>query len=180
MLFVILAGDTEPLGSVVSTTFPASSNVVSYPTPPRHTIDQLALNMGFGGIRPNISNQASLSTATTSSTASLINSADLVFQPVITPSNSEQKFEFNDNISSNTEFSIDTETEMKERVITKVDPIDMTAKPTVVTVPKDPARRTAVLLSGPKFQLNSNIIPKEKLEINTDIIYSVAVSLIII
>ncbi len=171
----------EPLGSVVSTTFPASSNVVSYPTPPRHTIDQLALNMGFGGIRPNISNPPSLSNTTpTSSSSSLINSSNPVFQPVITPTNSQQRFEFNDDISLNTEISNDTENDAKERVITKVDPVEMTAKPTVVTVPKDPARRSAMLLAGPKFQLNSNIIPKEKLEINTDIIYSVAVSLIII
>jgi len=176
-LFSISVGDTESLGSVPSTTSLASSNA----GPPRHTIDQLALNMGFGGIRPNLSNPPSLSNTTpTSSSSSLINSSNLVFQPVITPTNSEQKFEFNDDISLNTEISNDTENDAKERLITKVDPVEMTAKSTVVTVPKDPARRAAMLLAGPKFQLNSNEISKEKIPINTDKLYSIAVSVKII
>jgi len=129
--------------------------------------------MGFGGMKPSLSNPPSSSP--TSST-SLTNSSNPIFQPLITPTNSQQKFEFNDDTSLNTEISNDTENDVQERIITKVDPIEMTAKPAVVTVPKDPARRAAMLLSGAKFQLNFNEIPKEKLQINSDTIYSVAVS----
>ncbi|CAF1547785.1 unnamed protein product [Adineta ricciae] len=51
----------------------------------------------------------------------------------------------------------------------------MVAEPAVVAVPKDPVRRAAMLLAGPKFQLNYKELPTEKLPINTDMIYSVAI-----
>jgi hypothetical protein len=169
----------ESIGSIPSTSSLASSNAGSYTGPARHTIDQLALNMGFGGIKPSINNPPNLTSTTSTSTSNsmpLINSNSPVFQPVITPSDSQQKFEFTDNISLDKEISNDTENDTKERIITKVDPVDMTAKPAVVTVLKDPVRRAAMLLAGPKFQLNYNEIPQEKLQINSDTIYSVAVS----
>ena len=65
---------------------------------------------------------------------------------------------------------------MRERTITKVDPDEMTAKPAVVSVPNDPERRAALLLSGPKFQLNYNEIPTNKLPIDNNTIYPVAVN----
>lgn len=174
-LLSISGADTESLASVPSI---SSTTSTTNSVPVRHTIDQLALNMGFGGIKPTLSTTSSNLSPTGSipSSASLINSGNLTFQPVTTPTSSIPKFEFNDNISLNTDISNDTENEVKERVITKIDPIDMTAKSTVVTVPKDSVRRAAMLLAGPKFQLNYNEIPKEKLAINTDTIYSTAVS----
>ena len=143
--------------------------------------------MGFGGIRPGLANPPNVSTTTasnlsnttTSSSSSLVTSANPTFQPVLTPSYSEQTFGSTDNISLNREVSNETDDGVKERVITKIDPVEMLATPTVVTVPKDPVRRAAMLLAGPKFQLNTNEIPKDKLSINSDTIYTVAVSLII-
>jgi hypothetical protein len=133
--------------------------------------------MGFGGIKTSLTNPPSSSPIpSTATSTSLTNSSNLSFQPLITPTNSQQKFEFNDDLSLNRDISNDTENDVQERVITKVDPIEMTAKPVVITVPKDPARRAAMLLAGPKFQLNYNEIPKEKLQINSDTIYLVAVS----
>ncbi|CAF4380001.1 unnamed protein product, partial [Adineta steineri] len=44
--------DTDSIASSQSITSYASSAGVPHSAPPRHTIDQLALNMGFGGIRP--------------------------------------------------------------------------------------------------------------------------------
>jgi len=150
-------------------------------TPQRHGIDQLALNMGFGGIKPSVVHPSSSSSiSTTPSSRSLKNSSNPLSQPKITPTNSQVKFELNDDISINRGISNDTENDVTEHVVTKIDVDDMTAKPSIVTVPKDPARRAAVLLAGPKFQFNSNEIQKEKFQINTDIIYIVGVSLLII
>lgn len=167
----ILIGETDSLGSGSH----APAPVV------HHGIEQLAINMGFGGVKPSIAHPSSLSsipttTSTQSSVSSLDNSSNFVFQPVSTPSSSEVHFELNDQSSLYRGISHDTETEVQERVITKIDAEDLTAKPTVIAVPKDPTRRAAMLLAGPKFELNSSKIPLEKLPINTDIIYSVAVS----
>lgn len=167
-----------------STTSLASS--ASIPAPgPRHTIDQLALNMGFGGLKPTAVNPNNVPTIHPSkaSTSSLASSASTpstasspVFQPVITPTSSQQQFEFNDDISLNREISTaSSANDLKERTITKVDPLEMTAKPAVVTVPNDPERRAALLLSGPKFQLKSEVIPTDKLKLDNDTIYTVAV-----
>ena len=48
------------------------------------------------------------------------------------------------------------EGETRERVITQIDPEEMVAESVVVTVPKDPVRRAAMLLAGTKFELNSS------------------------
>jgi hypothetical protein len=170
------------LASVPSLGSVASSSGVSSTGPPRYTIDQLALNMGFGGIRPAAVNPPNLSPTPTpiSSSTSLVNTTNAFSNTLLTKSSSELKFEPVDSISLNTEFSNETDVETKERIITKIDPDDMTAKSTVVNVSKDPARRAAVLLAGPKFQLNYNEMPTDKLTINTDTIFPVAVSIIII
>lgn len=188
ILFIILPGDTDSLASIQTTTSLISSGSALHAEPSRHSIDQLAINMGFGGIRPTLVNPSTVSTTTTSSlsttttanSTSLTNSANPVFQPVSTPSLSEHTFDLTDNISLNREVSNESEDGVKERIITKIDPVEMVAKPAVVTVPKDIVQRSAMLLSGPKFQLNTNEIPKEKITINTDTICPVAVSLIII
>ncbi|CAF0984973.1 unnamed protein product [Rotaria sordida] len=163
--------DTESLDSVPSTTSIASSSGVLIPDPPRHSIDQLALNMGFGGIRPSAINPSNASTSSISSSTSLVNSSP---QQLRTSSNLEQEFETIDDISLNQETSSEQDDTVKQRVIIKVDPVEMTAKPTVVTVPTDRARRSAILLSGPKFRLNFHEIPKENLPISTDTIFSSA------
>jgi len=154
----------------------------------RHGIDQLAINMGFGNIKPstvNTSNAVPLSTSkpsssslasSSSNSSSLLNSSNPMFQPILTSTNSQSQFEFNDNISLNREYSSSTLNDVRERTITKVDPDEMTAKPAVVSVPNDPERRAALLLSGPKFQLNYNEIPTNKLPIDNNTIYPVAVN----
>ena len=153
--------------------------------PPRHTIDQLALNMGFGGFKPSVANGSMSSINSAASLASVsVPTGTAVAAPPVTPASassggsSPPRFELTDSSSLQREYSNDSDESVQERIITKIDPVEVTAKPTVVTVPKDPMRRTAMLLSGPKFQLNSHIIPKEdevKLDPNT--IYRVAVSL---
>ncbi|UJR29961.1 hypothetical protein I4U23_017508 [Adineta vaga] len=164
--------DTTSLASVHSTASVAST---TSSIPQRHTIDQLALNMGFGGIKPNISNPSNISTTSTSSPSPLINTANPIFQPVLTPSSSVQTFNSSDKLSLHREDSNETEDELKERTITKIDPEEMLAKPTVVTVQKDPVRRAATLLAGPKFRLNTNELPKENVPISIDAFYSVAI-----
>ena len=137
--------------------------------------------MGFGGIKPSLANPPSLSSVPTTASISSKRSSsgsfsNPVFQSVDTPSPSEVHFELNDGASLYRANSNDTENEVQERVVTKIDAEELTGKPTVVAVPKDPSRRAAMLLAGPKFQLNSSKLPQEKVQINTDVIYSVAVS----
>jgi hypothetical protein len=187
VIFIILIANTEPLLTVPSTASLVSSGSVSNTGPPHHGIEQLALNMGFGGIRPNLANPSSssiatisnLSTTTPSSSTSLVNSANPVSQLELTSSSSQQALDLTDDVSFNREISNETEDDVKKHVITKIDPVEMVATPSVITVSKDPVRRAAVLLAGPKFQLNYNEIPKDKLTINSNTLYSVAVSLII-
>ena len=93
----------------------------------------------------------------------------------IPPSNSQHKLDQHDDVSLHREAPADIDGEFQERVITKVDPVEMLAKPVVVAVPKDPARRAAMMLAGPKFRLNSREIPRERLTIDADTIYPVAV-----
>jgi len=161
--------------SIQSTTSLASASSVSQVVPARHTIDQLALNMGFGGIRPAPVNPPTLPTVSTGSSASLVNTANPIFQPVSSPTSSVRSLDLMDTVSLNKQVSTEAEDEFKERTITKIDPEEMVAKPTVVVVPKDPVRRAAMLLSGPKFRLNKANITQEKVPVNTDIIYSVAI-----
>ncbi|CAF0730233.1 unnamed protein product [Adineta steineri] len=168
-------GDTDSIASSQSMTSYASSAGVPHSAPPRHTIDQLALNMGFGGIRPLAANPSILSTSTThASSASLVNSANPVFQPTLTPT-SLKTFDLSDNISLNKETFNETEDNVKERNITKIDPVEMVAEPTVVTVSKDPVRRAATLLAGPKFRVNCSEDIKKKVIIDNNTIYTVAI-----
>lgn len=137
--------------------------------------------MGFGGIKPSLAHPPSLSSVPTTASINSNRSSsgsfsNPVFQSVDTPSPSEVHFELNDGTPLYRSNLNETENEVQERTVTKIDAEELTAKPTVVAVPKDPLRRTAMLLAGPKFQLNSTKLPQEKLQINTDIIYSVAVS----
>ncbi|CAF1480526.1 unnamed protein product [Rotaria sp. Silwood1] len=165
--------DTESLDNISPGTSVGSSISVSYPEPRRHSIDELALNMGFGGIKPSVINPSSSPTSSTLSSTPLINSS-VSPQTVITSSNLKQESESTGDISLNQEISSEKNDSIKERVIMKVDPIEMTEKPTVVTVPKDGTRRSAILLSGSKFRLNVNEIPKEKLPISRDTIFTSA------
>jgi hypothetical protein len=135
--------------------------------------------MGFGGMRPAVANPSIISSTTTTSSASLVNSALVHPSGSTTPSSSTQKFELNDEMSFDRTPSIDIEGGVKERIITKIDPVEMTGKSTVVTVAKDPVQRSAMLLAGPKFRLNVNEIPTEKLTISSDTLYRVAVCIII-
>ncbi|CAF1381544.1 unnamed protein product [Adineta ricciae] len=164
--------DTTSLSSIHSSVSTTSTSASAAPV--RHGIDQLAINMGFGGRRSSIVNSANVSTGST--TSSLVtDTSNPVFLPTLTPSNSVQTFNSSDNISLDREIFNETKDEIKERTITKIDPVEMVAEPAVVAVPKDPVRRAAMLLAGPKFQLNYKELPKEKLPINTDMIYSVAI-----
>jgi len=129
--------------------------------------------MGLSGIKANASNASSLSTATTASSTSLINSLASNPPIVIASSYSQQRLESIQDVSTPTEISIGA---VKERLITKIDPAEMTAKPTVVVVPQDSAKRSAMLLSGPKFRFNSKEILTNKFTGNHDTIYSVSVS----
>ncbi len=163
----ILSDDTESLSSV------GSSSSISLASSSRHAIDQLSLNMGLSGIKANASNSSNLSTATTTSSTSLT-SATLTNPPiVITSSHSQQKLESIQDVSTPTEESINA---VKERLINKIDPIGMTVKPTVIIVPQDSAKRSAMFLSGPKFRLNTKEILINKFTVNNDPIYSISVS----
>jgi hypothetical protein len=142
---------------------------------PRHVIDQLALNMGFGGIKQSIINSSHLSSIAATNTTSLINSTALI-PPLITPSHSQQKLESIKDIPTPTENSRDIVRNIKERLMTKIDPAEMTAKSTIVTVPQDAVKRSAMLLAGHKFRLNSKELSRDKLIINSDTIYSLSVS----
>lgn len=165
-----MSGDTGSLSSLGS-----SSSATSI-SPPRHTIDQLALNMGFSSLRSSASNSSSLSATTATSSTSLINSSIIIPPLIITSSHSHPKLESIQDVSTPIENSYDIIGSVKERLITKIDPIEMSGKPTLIVIPQDTAKRAAMLLSGPKFRLNSKEILKEKLNVNNDIIYSISVS----
>ena len=162
-----MLGDSGSLSSL------GSSSSTSLTSSFRHPIDQLFLNMGLSGIKTSASNSSNLSTATTASSISLINSALTNPPIVITQSHSQQKLESIQDVSTPTQ---ETMGALKECLITKIDPIEMTAKPTVITVPQDTTKRSAMLLSGPKFRLNTKEILIEKLTVNNDTVYSISVS----
>ena len=65
---------------------------------------------------------------------------------------------------------------VKGRLVTKIDPVEMTGKPTIVIVPQDSAKRSAMLLSGTKFRLNRKAISLDHSTLNNNHIYSVSVS----
>ena len=165
----------EPSGFVPSNLSPTSSVGLAYASPSRHSIDQLALNMGFGGIKPSYVHLTNLSTSSTSHAATLLNSAPMVPPMSMPSSNSQARLDHQDDVSLPREAPADIDGEFQERLITKVDPVEMLAKPVVVAVPKDPARRAAMMLAGPKFRINSREIPQERLTIDADTIYPVAV-----
>jgi len=162
---IIFSGDTGSLSSLGSSS-------------PLHNIDRLTSNKGVGGIKSNTFNSSSLSTASTTSSISLINSSISIPSFIITSSNSQSKLESIQDLSTPTENSKDMIGAVKERLITKIDPVEMTAKSTIVIVPQDTVKRSAMLLSGPKFRLNSKEILKDKLTVNSNTIYSVSVSTI--
>jgi hypothetical protein len=163
----MLSGDTGSSSSSL-----ASSSSATYTSPSRHAIDQLALNMGFSGIKSSPISCSNLSTVTTTSSTSSINCTAAIPPLIITSSNSQQKLGSIQDVSKPTE-------DLKERVIIKIDPVEMTAKPTVIRVPQDTVKRSAMLLSGPKFRLNSKEVRKNKVTINSNTIYSISVSSII-
>jgi hypothetical protein len=165
----MLSGDTGSLSSLASS---SSSTSVS---PPRHTINQLALNMGFGRIKPSTINSSNLSAAIATNTTSLINSTITVPPLIITSSHSQQKLASIQDLLTPTDNSTDMIEGVKQRLITKIDPVEMTAKPIVVIVPHDAVKRSAMLLAGPKFRFNSKNISKNKSIVNNDSIYSVSV-----
>ncbi len=164
-----MSGDTGSSSSLWSS---SSASCISQP---RHGIDQLALNMSFSGSKSNTINSSSLSIATTASSTSSINSTVTVPPLILPPSHSQSKLESIQDVSTPKEDSNDTIGTVKERLINKIDPVEMTAKPTIIVVPQDTVKRSAMLLSGPKFRLNSKEILKDKLTVNSDIIYSVSV-----
>jgi hypothetical protein len=166
----MLSGDTGSSSSLMS------SSSETHTSLPRHTIDQLAMNMGFSGAKSSAISPPSLAPASTTSSTTLINSAAMAPPLIITPSHSQQKLGSNDDVSLIRENPKDAEGDVTQSVINKIDPIEMTSKPTTITVTKDTARRTAMLLAGPKFRINTKEIPKDKLTVNNDIIYSVSVS----
>ena len=73
--------------------------------PVRHGINQLALNMGFGGNRPATVNLPSPTTASIGSASSLAHSSVAAPRPVLTPSSSQLKFEPTDETSLHREIS---------------------------------------------------------------------------
>jgi hypothetical protein len=159
----MFSGDTGSLSSLGSSS-------------PLHNIDRLTSNKSVGGIKSNTSNSSNLSTASTTSSISLINSSISIPSLIITSSHSQSKLESIQDLSTPTENSKDMIGAVKERLITKIDPVEMTAKSTIVIVPQDTVKRSAMLLSGPKFRLNCKEILKDKLTVNSDTIYSVSVS----
>ena len=142
-----MSGNSGSLSSLASSQF-------------RYTFDQLLFNKG------SIQSRSNASLSSNSTIPSLI----------ITPTNSEENYLIIEDVSTPTNDSKDSLGDMTERIITKIDPVDMTAKPTVTYVPKEPIKRSAMLLFGPKFQLQSKEILKEKVQFNNEKIFSISVS----
>ncbi|CAF3683581.1 unnamed protein product [Rotaria socialis] len=140
-----------------------------------NAVDHFNLNMDFGGIKSNVSNTSSLSSATTTSSTSSLSSSSTAHSSIITSSNSRRKFDSTQDISTITDNSKDTVAGVKERSITKIDSVDMNVKSSIVTVQSDAVKRSAMLLTGPKFRLNSKAIPKKKLKLNSDGTYTISI-----
>lgn len=117
------------------------------------TTDRLALHKGVPNIRLNsTTNAAHLinSNATGLSLSSTLASIEDVSTPV------------ND----------DDDDDGNERLI---DPVQMTAKPTIVLVPPDSIGRSSTLHAEPKFRVNRKEPPRDISLINSDILVSVSV-----
>ncbi|CAF1117113.1 unnamed protein product [Rotaria sp. Silwood1] len=164
-----ISGDTRSLSTL------ASSSSAIHASPSRRIIDHLALNTDFSGMKSNISKSSSLSAAPTKSSTSSLSSTGTTHSLNITSSHSQRKIESMQNISTLMNNSKDSVGGVKERLITKIDPVEMTVKPTIVTVLQDTVKRSAMLLAGPKFRLNMKEIQKTKLPLNSDTIYSISI-----
>lgn len=180
-LLFILVTDTASLYSAASAASTGSSIGISRREEPhRHSIEQLVLNLTGGGRKSSITYPKNPSTTSTISSTSLIDSTVSSQSPFENSSSLKEEIETNDNLSLSQENFNKKLNDVKECTITKIDPIEMIGKPTVVTVPKNSNHRTAMLLSGPKFRLNVNEVPQDKLPAHTDGMYFSAVSLIIL
>ncbi|CAF4193495.1 unnamed protein product, partial [Rotaria sp. Silwood2] len=169
----MLSGDTGSLSTL------ASSSSAIQTSPSRRIIDHLTLNTDFSGMKSSISKSSSLSIPTTKSSTSSLNSTGTAHSSIITPSHSPRKLESIQNMSTFTDNSKDAFSGVKERLIAKIDPVEMTIKPTIITVPQDTVKRSAMLLAGSKFRLNIKKIPENKLKLNSVTLYSISVSTII-
>ncbi|CAF1297314.1 unnamed protein product [Adineta ricciae] len=135
------------------------------PTEHVYSISQLA--MGFGK-RPTNDTLAA-------ATAGMVHSDSFrSFQDIFSTENSEQA---KDLIMSgvrhelyNSHSRATSESGSDEFVVTKIDPIDFTAKPTVVRMDKN-ARKTTMLLAGPKFRFHT-VLPE--FNVKRDTIYPVS------
>ncbi|CAF2749352.1 unnamed protein product [Rotaria sp. Silwood2] len=166
----MLSGDTGSLSTL------ASSSSAIQTSPSRRIIDHLTLNTDFSGMKSSISKSSSLSIPTTKSSTSSLNSTGTAHSSIITPSHSPRKLESIQNISTFTDNSKDAFSGVKERLIAKIDPVEMTIKPTIITVPQDTVKRSAMLLAGSKFRLNIKKIPENKLKLNSVTLYSISVT----
>ncbi|CAF0839509.1 unnamed protein product [Rotaria sordida] len=169
-----ISSDTGSLSTLTS-----SSSAIHI-SPSRRIIDYLTLNTDFSGMKLSVSKSSNLSTVTTKSSTSSLGSTGTAHSSIITPSHSPRKLKSIQNMFTLADNSKDVVGGVKERLITKIDPVEMTVKPTIVTVPQDTVRRSAVLLAGPKFRLNIKEILKNKLKLNSDTMYSISISVGII
>lgn len=158
---LLLSDDTLSISSIGS-----SSSATSLTTSSRSVLDQLVSNTRFIKCNSSIS--------TTSSCASLTNSNASNHPLVNTSTSTQEKLQSIENISTCKDDLIDA---IKERLFTKIDPVEMTSKPpTIVIVPQDSIKRSAMLLSGTKFRLNRKVIALDHSTLNNNHIYSVSVS----
>ena len=145
---IMLIDDTASLSSI------GSSSSASLLSSSRQTIDQ------------------NTPTSTASST-SLLSSISSHLSLINTSSSVQPKVQSIEDIFTSKDESIDA---VKERVITKIDPVEMTDKPIIVIVPQNIVRRSAMLLSGLKFRLNSKALSLKRSTMNSNTIYSISVS----
>ena len=145
--------------------------------PMRHAIDQLALNMGFGVIKPSIIKQPNTSETALSNPEILSNSIESISKVISDSNSSSLDTPSDDAASLSREISSPLDDQVQQRIITKVDPIQMVAKPIVIGVSKDTTRRAALLLNGPKFQLNHNVNTRAHLKLSTETIFPLAVGI---
>lgn len=127
-------------------------------------------------MKSDASISSSLSSVPVRSSTSSLSSTNTVHSSPIIHSKLQKKFGSNQDISTLADHAKDIITGVKERLITKIDPIDMTVQPTIITVPQDTLKRSAMLLDGPKFRLNCKEMTKTKSKINGDASCSTAVS----
>ncbi|CAF3616472.1 unnamed protein product [Rotaria sordida] len=126
-----ISSDTGSLSTLTS-----SSSAIHI-SPSRRIIDYLTLNTDFSGMKLSVSKSSNLSTVTTKSSTSSLGSTGTAHSSIITPSHSPRKLKSIQNMSTLADNSKDVVGGVKERLITKIDPVEMTVKPTIVTVPQD-------------------------------------------